>query len=138
MMLRRRSEAARLNVETAPEGRGFVPLLGLLLLAAACGLRSEPIKLHSLNSPDGAFVADYYQESGGGATGGVADVVAIRRAAEPFGRRSDYVFGAIDDHQITLRWVDSRTLQIAYPKGLSPARASASWHDVKVTYLVRD
>jgi hypothetical protein len=115
-----------------------MPLLSLLLFATACGLSSDPVRMQSLNSPDGALVADYYQVWGGGATGGVADMVAIRRTEEPFGSWRDYVFGAIDGNEVTLKWIDSRTLEITYPKGLSPSRTSSSWHDVAVKYVARD
>lgn len=110
-----------------------------LLAAVSCGwLDSEPIRMETVRSPDGTVIADYYQNGGGGATGGVADIVALRRSDEPFRRRRDYVFGAVDARVVTIRWLGNRTLEITYPKGLDGATMKTSWHEVKIVYVARE
>lgn len=111
----------------------------VILVLVSCGLASDPIRMQSVASPDGAFTADYYQQSGGGATGGAADVVSIRPSNEPFREKLDRVFGAIDARDVKLRWTASRRLEITYTKkSIAPSTAKASWREVFVDYVVRE
>src|SRR6266571_6159717 len=106
-----------------------------IAIGPSCSLRSDPIMMESVISPDGAMIADWYEISGGGAAGAVSGAISLRAATEPFRAKSDFVFGAIDANVLTLKWISSRELEITYPRGVPVTRMSASWRHVSIRYI---
>src|SRR5258708_4883019 len=99
-----------------------VAFVVLLVMAISCGLSSDPVIMKSVPSPDGTFIADYYQIRGGGALGSVADAVSLRAGTDSFRQSRDYVFGAIDAEAVELRWRSNYELEITYPAAITVTR----------------
>jgi hypothetical protein len=85
-------------------GIGFATLT--IVAGTSCGW-SDPIRMESVASPDEAVIADWYELSGGGAAGYVADEISLRAATDPFRRKSDYVFAAPGANVIILKGIST-------------------------------
>jgi hypothetical protein len=108
----------------------------VLLVSTSCSWLGETRQVQSVASPDGTFVADWYDFGGGGAVGNVSSYVRLRIATEPFRLKSDYVF-AIDDYGIAdVKWISRRELQIRYSSRVMVMRAEPAWRDVTISYVV--
>ena len=85
-------------------------------------------------SPQGEWIADWYQLSGGGAAGWSADYVRVRRMTDNFSVSSDYVFSIISGDQLELRWTSETELHIEYPDDGTPTRVESHWNSVSLSY----
>jgi hypothetical protein len=113
-------------------------LMAAIVLGNSCSWLSETTLIQSVPSPDGMLLADLYQVGGGGAIGNVADYVSLRPANQPFRKTRNYVFGGLDGTSITLRWTSRRELEVGYTTEEHVGRASPSWRDVTIKYVVHD
>jgi hypothetical protein len=115
----------------------LIVALGVLFISTSCAWLGKLERVQSLESPDGALVADFYRFGGGGALGNDATCVRLRLATEPFRMKSDYVFGTDDWSIVQMKWIGKRELQINYSFRVLPMRAERSWRDVAISYVVR-
>jgi hypothetical protein len=105
------------------------------LPAVGCSFLDDIILKQSHPSPDGVFVADWYQLSGGGAVSTSVDRVRLREATEPFRSGSDDIFSALEADVIAIRWISNRELEIAGPVDAPIKRSEPKWRDVNITYV---
>jgi hypothetical protein len=88
----------------------------------------------SERSPDGAYIADWYTLSGGGAAGASSDTVSLRHANEPFVLKKDWVCGAIDAHDVSLKWISTRELEVTFQGGTVDTK-QLTWNGITVRCL---
>lgn len=72
-----------------------------------------------------------------GATTRAVTWVNLRRLGKSFDRDDPFVFAYDDVIPVSLRWIDSSTLEIRYThKAKEPYQKQRRWHDVKIVYRV--
>jgi hypothetical protein len=91
----------------------------LLVILCCIGLgacrgasESETEVLLECRSPNGKAVAIFYREFGGGAAGWQYEIVTIH---QPDDHIPSKVLKLKSGYEVTLRWIDSKRLEIGYP-----------------------
>jgi len=85
-------------------------------------------------SPDRTILVDWYELAGGGGAGWSEDQVRLRPSDERFRTGSDCVFRAASADRLSIRWKDSRSLEIAYPHQDSVLKSESRWRNVSISY----
>jgi hypothetical protein len=104
------------------------------MVATSCG--THEIFHKDVPSPDGAYVAGWVQNIGGGAAGFVGTHVCLHTPHFLFFVRG-CVFGATDLIDIEVRWRSPRDLEIAYPSTSNRDVTTMldRWRDVKIRFV---
>lgn len=90
--------------------RAVVPILASNIVSGCKG-ESTRESLLTCPSPDGAHIAEFYRESGGGAAGWQAEYVSVRRAdGEP-----TVILQMSRGYDVVLNWQSPTVLEIGYP-----------------------
>jgi hypothetical protein len=98
-------------------------------LASRCGDETKK----EVSSPDGAYVAAFFERNCG-ATTDYASIVTLRRRGDQFNGDKDEAILVIDGLcAIDLAWT-GRALAASYANSCSVVSRSGSWHDVAISF----
>ena len=113
---------------------GLALLIAATSVSAACSNDSDRFRTNLFVSPDGSLIADWWDESSGGALGSIADYVQIRPRSERFRFKDDIVFRGLAHGPLRLVWKSGTELEITYPKETTVFESKSIWNNVSITY----